>query len=101
MGEIGRENGAKLASKLNKLKILCLISAKAQNYYFPIDFEGFLKFKGSFSRGKIDLGGSWRPLGGLLGASWRLLEASWKASWALLEASWRPLGGLMGRLEPS
>ena len=38
LGEIGRENGAKLASKLNKLKILCLISAKAQNYDFSNRF---------------------------------------------------------------
>ena len=74
MGEIGRENGAKLASKLNKLKILCLISAKAQNYYFSNTFNGFLRFRGSMLGGKIDLGVSWRPLG----ASWSRLKASWR-----------------------
>ena len=50
---------------------------------FPLYFEDFLKFGGSMLKGKIDLGGSWRTLGGLLGASWSHLKASWR----LLEAS--------------
>ena len=50
---------------------------------FPIDFNGFLRFKESMLRGKIDLGGSWRPLGGVLG---RLGPIS------------RCLGGVLGHL---
>ena len=46
-----------------------IIRVKAQNHFFPIDFNGFLRFKESMLRGKIDLGRSWRPLGGVF---WRL-----------------------------
>ena len=50
---------------------------------FPIDFNGFLRFRESMLGGKIDLGVSWRPLG----ASWRPLEASYGHLMAILEAS--------------
>ena len=90
MGEIGRENGAKLASKLNKLKILCLISAKAQNYYFSNRFYCFFEAQG------VHVGRKNR--------SWSVLEASWgvlEASEGVLEASWgilKPFGGVFRRL---
>ena len=57
---------------------------------FPIDFNGFLRFRGSMLGGKIDLGVSWRPLG----ASWRRLKASWRP----LGPSYGDLGGILGRL---
>ena len=53
---------------------------------FPIDFNGFLRFRGSILGGKIDLGVSWRPLG---------------ASWRRLKASWTPLGPAKRRLAGS
>ena len=36
---------------------------KLRTIIFPIDFNGFLRFRGSMLGGKIDLGVSWRPLG--------------------------------------
>ena len=70
-------SGAKLVQRLRTI-------------IFPLDFNGFLKFRGSMLGGKIDLGVSWR----LLGASWRLLKASWRP----LGASEGDLGGILGRL---
>ncbi len=49
------------------------MSVNVQNYYFPLDFEVCLRFRGSMLRGKIDIGESWRPLG----TSWSHLKASW------------------------
>ena len=63
---------------------------KLRTIIFPIDFNGFWKFRGSMLGGKIDLGVSWRPLG----ASWRRLKASWR----LLGASEGHLGGVLRRL---
>ena len=57
---------------------------------FPIDVNGFLKFRGSMLGGKIGFGVSWRALG----ASWRHLKASWRP----LRASYGDLGGISGRL---
>ena len=66
---------------------------------FPIDFKGFLKFRGSMLGGKIDPGVYW----GILEASEGILEASWgilklcggvlrrlRAVWRRFEASNRP-----------
>ena len=66
---------------------------------FPIEFNGFLRFRESMLRGKIDLGGSWRPLGGVVEASEGVLEASGgilEPSYKRLEASWRRLEALGG-----
>ena len=41
LGDTSLLNGAKLGLKSDKSWILCKIRVKAQNYYFPIDFEGF------------------------------------------------------------
>ena len=57
---------------------------------FPLDFDCFLRFRGSMLEGKIDLGVSWRPLG----ASGRRRKASWR----LLGPSYGDLGGILGRL---
>ena len=56
----------------------------------PLDFNVFLKFRGSMLGGKIGLGVSWRALV----ASWRRLKASWRP----LGASYGHLGGILGRL---
>ena len=70
---------------------LMLNSCKGlEPFFVPIFFYGFLRFKESMLRGKIDFGGSWRPLGGVLGASW-----------GHLRVSWRPLGASEGHLEAS
>ena len=69
---------------------LCKINAKAQNYYFPLDFNGFLKFRGPMLRGKIGLGVSWKALG----AAWRHPKASWRP----LGASYGDLRGISERL---
>ena len=64
---------------------------------FPIDFDVFLKFRGSMLGGKIDLGVSWRPLG----ASWRRLGGLLGHLRAILErlgGVLRRLGGVLGRL---
>ena len=63
---------------------------KLKTIIFPIDVDGFLRFRGSMLGGKIDLGVSWRPLG----ASWRRLKASWR----LLGASEGHLAGVLRRL---
>ena len=74
--ETGRENGAKLASKLNRLKILCLISAKPQNHYFPLDSD----FSLTPGRPCWEEKSIFECLGGLLerplGPSWRYLKAT-------------------------
>ena len=63
---------------------------KLRTTIFAIDFNGFLRFRGSMLGGKIDLGVSWRPLG----ASWRRLKASWRP----LGASSGDVGSMLGRL---
>ena len=55
----------------------------SESLFFQWILMVFLRFKESMLRGKIDLGGSWRPLGGVLGR---------------LGAISRCLGGLLGHL---
>ena len=57
----------------------------------PIDFEGFLRFRGSMLRRQIDLGGSWMPLGCLLDVSWGVFDGVLEASWGILEPFWKRL----------
>ena len=66
----------KIGPQINHNSVLTLNWRKG-SIIFQIDFDGFLRFRGSMLGGKIDLGVSWRPLG---------------ASWRRLKASWRPLG---------
>ena len=78
--------GSKNEARGPKRKVLgpyAKLVQRLRTIIFPIDFNGFLRFRGSMLEGKIDLGVSWRPL---------------RASWRRLKASWRPLGAFLGDL---